>query len=449
MHFTIAPNTTYNLTLLTAPEDTEIPLIPTLFFFAIITLMLYGAYLIISMLMAAVWGLFLATPLGQALQVRFDRLQGWKAPIVAYFQHMAHLLAVRRFRPFNPPPGFEDDVFVALVWCVPILGAWVLFVLLPLALLAWGIRKVSGFLRSMVTSLRQPKADSDMGPFRFLDLPPELRNKIYAYATDAAFADSIQVAYKSPRASRFDLERKTPQELILNLLQLSDQAWNRHPTRRLALLATNRQIHNEVARLSYQSIVLDFSFCDLPSSLPQLTSLVDTFQDKLQFVRKLELPLSIANTLLFAIVKNDETHTASLPAPRDPLSTTSSHLLDVTQVTVYPDPKGATLLEDIWDLADRQAVGLHVIYQLADSRVRMGLRSAFPDLVDIVVRNRFGSERFRRTEGEGRLWEFWYSGAVIPRERRRWVDVQMAMPGELFDVKTRLTGERALGWVRG
>lgn len=116
----------------------------------------------------------------------------------------------------------------------------------------------------------------------------------------------------------------------------------------MATLFANRRIRHEVAVLNFENMCLDVAFCDLHSSLPQMVQFVDTFKDRLRFVRKLEVPSGVAQSFVFAYPYDDDPEfLGGCPYAKMELFTTRAYFPNVQQVTIYADHKGVTILKDL------------------------------------------------------------------------------------------------------
>ncbi|KAF2167811.1 hypothetical protein M409DRAFT_21959 [Zasmidium cellare ATCC 36951] len=294
------------------------------------------------------------------------------------------VLAERVAPGLGAPLGWVRGVLVVEVW-VWVHLVWIagLVYCAPFFLLAWMVRKVLRSICRRGTSVQESAtttattAASTPSPFRFLDLPPELRNRNYTSTSEIALKDTVRIVYDAARPYRMVLKRKTTLAILTDLLRLPGRKGDITRPRRLALPSTSRQIHNESSRLLFEDMRLDFAVCDSRSSIPAMNEFSDVFKDKLQFVRRLEMPLRVARTLLFEAADNN---------------------------------KGG---------AGRLGISLR--------RMSLAVNGSVARM--------------------GGLWQLWYSREVIPAERRRWEDVALAVPGQLFDVETELTGKWTLGWI--
>lgn len=78
-------------------------------------------------------------------------------------------------------------------------------------------------------------------PFRFLDLPAGMRNRIYDHAAQLAFEVPVAIACSSPERSAVQSTRRTKPWAAV------DNESRELPRNRLALLFVNRQVNKEAA----------------------------------------------------------------------------------------------------------------------------------------------------------------------------------------------------------
>ncbi|KAK4495627.1 hypothetical protein PRZ48_012895 [Zasmidium cellare] len=276
--------------------------------------------------------------------------------------------------------------------------------------------------------------------FRFLDLSPELRNQVYAHGSN-----EFVIAYKTSRDCRFDLERNSVVQVLCNLLRPFEVDWESTPAHhQLGLPWSSRQLYIESSRQHFENTVINFDFCHRDSSLPRLTKFIDAFRDKLQFVRKLSMPLTVAETMLIGFTLHEPIISAAV---KNELLRIRGYLPNVQQVYVFPDPDISAFLDHAGYPFHHQALSFVVMYHLADPKVCQALSNTFPRLTDITTTNEFGSERFRQVGGQ---WQRWYSREIIPAQRRRARLLRFApvAGGELFDCLTSLTTQYTLQWIR-
>jgi hypothetical protein len=110
------------------------------------------------------------------------------------------------------------------------------------------------------------------GPFRFLDLPPELRNRVYS-----ALLIFPGVTYPK-------VDKPTSVTHLFPYLRGTEKDDIAVPHSALALLGVNHQIHNEAAALFYQKNEFVFSY---PSHLQDFAQSLE--QDRLESVSSLTL----------------------------------------------------------------------------------------------------------------------------------------------------------------
>ncbi|KAK4495914.1 hypothetical protein PRZ48_013182 [Zasmidium cellare] len=254
------------------------------------------------------------------------------------------------------------------------------------------------------------------GCFRFLDLMPELRNRIYHVLAHEAFRVPWMVAYmRSQDYGEEALDNGAVEALLSHLKRRGDSSRCRN---RLAMLRVSRQIHEESRQIFYCSMSLDLSDMYLPFTSKMMVDFIASpFRQKLQFVRHVELEANAAQYTLF-----NGNGSSSLEVWRDhwkenyntptfsfnSMNHIRTLLFNLEAVTIY---KGS----DYTSEEETPSIGLRIAVLLSRNGGNT-LERLFPRLSDIVTVNDHGSERFRKTEP--REWQLHYSREVIPSESR-------------------------------
>ncbi|KAF2165730.1 hypothetical protein M409DRAFT_55611 [Zasmidium cellare ATCC 36951] len=251
------------------------------------------------------------------------------------------------------------------------------------------------------------------GCFRFLDLPPEIRNRIYALVAKDAFSVPCMLAYVPSWKRRLDkLEPELEEQYINHEIRCAEEPF------RLLMLRVSRQVHDECRQIFYCNMSLDLSNMYLPSTSGMMLDLIASpFSNKLQFVRHVELESNAAQYVLFNARSSSDTefwrglwetdyNTPSMSFRS--MNQLRTLLFNLEAVTIYEGP-------DHISYHDSPSIGWNVVFLLSQ-KTGLCLERLYPRLNDIVTVNNYGSERIRKAGP--REWELHYSREKIPSETR-------------------------------
>lgn len=276
---------------------------------------------------------------------------------------------------------------------------------------------------------------------------------VYDYASQAEFDKTISIPNASPDHEKSSRVR---QFLLFASFEIICKAYHQEraheepkTAKHLAMVLVSRQIHVEASAMYHANAPIDFKYANRPSGLEYILSPPSKFQNRLQFVRHIEMDKWQAIPLLFASGRerafqsySDGRRGTLLKSNPRQLFATRTLFFNVESFTVYsyrfsdlpppPDP----------DDPERDAIGVQIICNLADPPSRVILRRLFPGLRDIrSVNTEFGGERFwRRRSGQ---WELYYTHEAIPLSHQR--IAQNFRPGVLCDGETSLVVATTLG----
>lgn len=255
--------------------------------------------------------------------------------------------------------------------------------------------------------------------FRFLDLPAELRNRVYDFvAADATITiinrKKARKEVPKPHSGPFMDKHKA---ILRDVKKL--------PKRRsiIGLLRTCRQIQNEVKTIIESAISLDLRFAMLASSRVSLKLLRGQWADKLALIRHLE----VDNTdMWFSFILgrcspdaidywtgNWKSYYGS-ESNVDQLLRLRAALLNVDSITVH------AMEHSRFYKTDLVKGGARIAFHLVEKDQRVKQEKVFPKLVDIKCIGKYGGERFKKVDGN---WQLYYSGQRLPLSlRTTWRD---------------------------
>lgn len=270
--------------------------------------------------------------------------------------------------------------------------------------------------------------------FRFLDLSAQLRNKIYVYASEAAFKTPI-------RMNKFVPQVMKPEPPGVKRPRARRRRTKRPPAHRLAMLFTNCQIYLEASQIYHGTISIDLWNCHARNVLRETVVFGTVFKTKLQFVRHTEMEYLVSELFMFAGPQDKEFVEHWIQDWGDLLQSLEKapkHLFGVRtlfynleSIKIYPN--GPRVYNKEW--WDSHEFNWSVIVNLANPECRQFLHRVFQKLKDVVTVNRYDSERYHK-RGTGQ-WEFHYSHEGIPLLDRE--DLSQFGAGVLFDQDTRLS----------
>lgn len=246
--------------------------------------------------------------------------------------------------------------------------------------------------------------------FRFLDLPPELRNRVYDFV-----AANATVTIINRKQARKEIPK--PHNNPLNGRHKSTlRQVKKVPKRRsvIGLLRTCRQIQNEARAIIESAIGLDLRFVMLASSRMQLKLLRGQWAAKLHLIRHLEFD-NDRWWYLLVLGRCDSEYidawTSALKSTYGPdcnaeqVLRLRTALVGVESITLRPT--GHARYYEEQDIKN----GALIAMKLCDKKNREELEKCFPKLVDIKCISKYGGERFKKVDGN---WQLYYSGQRLP-----------------------------------
>lgn len=246
--------------------------------------------------------------------------------------------------------------------------------------------------------------------FRFLDLPAEMRNRIYDCVADSIEETPILLA------NRNEAEKETPRPGFAGaphkqaLCDLAKPTKHRHV---FALLLVCRQITSEARTIVDEAAGrsgLDLRFAMLTSSLRKMEQLRELWTPNLYLIKHLAVEQEVFWLLIVAQTKKEVCRCEWLwkALYRSGHNVQNVHRLgkllpNIESMTVYP-------LRKLVERAEHLHSGDMVAFNLADERRRSFLHKAFPRLLDIKRVGEFDCKRFKKERDH---WQCWYTGEPL------------------------------------
>lgn len=266
-------------------------------------------------------------------------------------------------------------------------------------------------------------------PFRLMDLPPELRTRVFDFATSFdtpvmfAFVNITELLLESSWAD-------TPEERV----------HGRHARRRqghgnkLTLLLVSRQVNSEAKPPLLRNMKLDLQGFFTKSISHKLYNLPKVWGQRLQYVRSVEIDVCLGKHFLFTGARA----AAQILAGRGKILT---YLQKTAIKAIF---RIRALLFDLHSITFFNGDGRDseietILIRLTAPTTRWNCYRMFPRLQDIVVTNDCGTERFTRLSTGG--WARFYSKEKLGLYCRRPLQPGTIQRPLVHDMQTGLSSE--------
>lgn len=273
------------------------------------------------------------------------------------------------------------------------------------------------------SAVRVAEGQAAKMPFRFLDLPPELRNQIYEVVSHQV--DEIPLSVFDKGKALDEVPRQGSEGVghrrILDRLEKTTPQPQRN---RFALAQTCRQVRREMRSMLHLPSRLDLQYLMLRSSLKEMKRLTNPSRiGNLQFIRHFEIDL--CTLIYFTILPLSHAHRKTstwedkwkqLCGATKWSARKAVHLLhslsNVESITVHASGT-FDIMRGHDGLNTFESAGVEMGLQLVFPVTRDALEGALPRLSDITCISERGGERFRKVDGS---WQLWYTGQPLPTD---------------------------------
>lgn len=267
-------------------------------------------------------------------------------------------------------------------------------------------------------------------PFRFLDLPGELRNRIYEIVAHEVEDTPVSVFDKESALEKVPRQGSKGAASYQRILDRLQKATSRPLQNRFALAQTCRKVRREVRSMLHAPSKLDLQYLMLRSSLKEMTRLTKPSKIwNLHAIRHFEIdlhtlmlfmtyPLNL-HPMKMAYWEDSWKHLcgAKKSAPQEALNLLKG-LSNVESITVHASGTWEADDDGSWKtgLCDNginnfEAAGVEMALELVEPLSRACFEEAFPRLSDIRCISERGGERFRKSNGG---WQLWYTRQPLP-----------------------------------